>query len=157
MTTPGQLRCATQGRLHGVRGWSSTVLLLGTLAGCASAPPSEVEIAYAQAMSATVELATTRTEELALERAESLPPGEPAELDGGTVVAGPMYVAASGRRCRELTIDAQQRLACEDLDAEVWVFVPNVFAAGPATSGDEAPSTAVPSDEGEGAAEEGAS
>lgn len=130
------------GRLRGVRGASCAgfVLALAALGGCASAPPSEAELAYVSAMSPTVEMATSAAEEQALERAPALPPGEPTEVGGGVVVGGPVYTAASGRRCRELTFGAHGRLACEAVNAEGWVFVPNVFTA-------ETPSTGGSTDE----------
>ncbi len=138
MTTRRQLSCSSQGRLAGVGRWSSIALWLGTATACGSAPPSEHEVAYARSMSPTVELATTPAEELALERAATLAPGEPADLGGDTVVAGPIYPAASGRRCREMTIADRHRLACEDPEADVWVFVPDVFTTS-IGSGGEAP------------------
>ena len=144
MTTPGQLTRSLPGRLTGVRGSSFVIMVLLGAVGCASAPPSEAEIAYAQAMSPTVEMATTRAEELALERAPNLPIGQ-SQLDGGSVVTGPIYSAAGGRRCREMTIGARHRLACEDLEADVWVFVPDVYTA--ATNGGE---TSAAADQGPG-------
>lgn len=143
MTTPGQLTCSSRGRLAGVLGGIRSVLLVGSVAwlGCASAPPTEDEIQYARSMSPSVELATTPTEVGALERAASLPVGEPAQLEGGVVVAGPIYAAASGRRCRQLTFGSAQRLACEDPEADVWVFVPDVFAASPVEATEPAPTS----------------
>jgi hypothetical protein len=140
MTIPRQLPCSSLGRPAGVVGGICAALLC---VGCASAPPSEDEIAYARSMSPSVELATTRTEELALEQADRLPAGEPVELGDGVVVPGPVYTAASGRRCREMLFGPSQRLACEDPAADVWVFVPDVFAAGPPTSGGESPGTSA--------------
>lgn len=110
-------------------------LLIGLSAGCGSAPPSDHEIAYARSMRPTTELATTATEERALERAANLPSDEAVQLEGQTVLAGPIYTAASGRRCRELHIGDGERLACEALDAEGWVFVPDVFTQPISTSG----------------------
>lgn len=132
------------GRLRGVPGLVHPWLALGAaigFGGCGSAPPSEAELAYASSMGASVEMATNATEEQALERADALPEGEPTQLGDGTVVAGPIYTAASGRQCRALMIGGRQRLACEAFQAEGWVFVPNVFTAEtaepPAEAADE--------------------
>ncbi len=129
-----------RGRPRGARMGGSIALAL--LCGCASAPPTESEIAYARSMSPSVEMATTPTEEAALERAAALPAGESVTLGGGAVIPGPIYAAASGRRCRELAFGSRTRLACEDRAADVWVFVPDVFGSGSEASvieGGEAP------------------
>jgi hypothetical protein len=61
----------------------------------------------------------------------SLPSGKPQQVAGATVVAEPAYVAASGRTCRALSINAtnrvdpRHRLACTNGGA--WFFVPEVF------------------------------
>lgn len=117
-----------------------SALALGcAMLGCASAPPTESEIAYARSMSPSVEMATNPTEEAALERAGGLPAGEPTTLGAGAVVAGPIYAAASGRRCRQLTFGSRRRLACEDPQADVWVFVPDVFGTAGADGGEATP------------------
>jgi len=143
MTSPRQLPCST-GRLAGVRGWSTIIaVFVGSLAaGCGSAPPSEHEIAYARSLRPSTELATTPAEERALEQAPSLPSDEAMELEGQSVLASPIYTAASGRRCRELRFGAGARLACEALDADGWVFVPNVFTQPITTNGGAAPMSA---------------
>ena len=126
--------CPLRGRPGGARAAGSIALAL--LGACASAPPTESELAYARSMSPSVELATTPTEEAALERAATLPAGRSATLDGGSVVPGPIYAAASGRRCRELTFGSRTRLACEDRASDGWVFVPDVFGAEPMLAAD---------------------
>ncbi|MAC24926.1 MAG: hypothetical protein CMN31_21440 [Sandaracinus sp.] len=93
----------------------------------ASAPPSEADIWYAESLRPGVELAVSPGEERALERMSSLPVDEPVELAGETFVAGPIYTAASARRCRRVQTPSRPRLACEDGQAGGWVFVPDVF------------------------------
>ena len=127
------------GRPGGAR-WGTYVAAMVTLLGigaCGGSAPSEHEIAYAQTMRPGVELAANATEEQALQQAPALPTGEPTRLAGGVVVAGPIYMAASGRRCREMTVGPRQRLACEDRQAEVWVFVPDVFSIPAPSAGSE--------------------
>ncbi len=108
-------------------------LLLTSLAwGCgAGAAPTESEIWHAATLRPSVELASTRGEELLLARLGSLPADEPVRLEGEVFTASAAYVAASGRTCRHVRIDAEaprQRLACDDGDGR-WVFVPNPFVA----------------------------
>lgn len=148
MSPVGHRLCRTEsGRLGGVRGAKSVHLAIGFaafLGACASAPPTEAELAYVSSMSATVEMATTPAEEEALHRAATLPVGEPTTVDGGTVVAGPIYAAGSGRRCRPLTVGSRNRLACEALGAEGWVYVPDVFSPSEANEGGESPTAPSP-------------
>ncbi len=140
MSSVGHRLCRTEsGRPRGLTGAMYVALGIAASAGCGSAPPTEAELAYASSMGATVEMATSAAEEEALLRAAALPAGEPTQLDGAVVVAGPIYMAASGRHCRELIIGSSQRLACEAVQADGWVFVPNVFTVEPITAGDEAP------------------
>lgn len=115
------------GRLTGALGIGSALLL-----ACGGPPPpTEADLAYAAALRPGTELATTPGEEQALARAATLPDDEAVTLGSQSFVAGPLYVAASGRRCRQLTVDgARERLVCEDLSAGGWVFVPDIFAGG---------------------------
>ena len=46
-----------------------------------------------------------------------------------------------------MTIGARHRLACEDLETDVWVFVPDVYTA--ATDGGDTSATADPGPESE--------
>lgn len=120
--------CSPAGRLGGVRGLARASVLALMTTGCATSAPTEHEIAYSQAMSPSVELATTPGEERALEQAASLPTEQPVQLAGQRVMAGPIYAAASGRRCRRMAFDAHERLACQDYVSDNWVFVPNIFS-----------------------------
>lgn len=119
-----------------------------TLAACgASAPPSEADIWYAESLRPGVELAVSPGEERALAQMASLPTDEPVELAGETFVAGPVYTAASARRCRRLQTGARLRLACEDPRAGGWVFVPSIFAEGSARDATDDVTSGVAHDE----------
>ncbi|MAQ13345.1 MAG: hypothetical protein CMN30_00895 [Sandaracinus sp.] len=126
-----RLRFPSPGRPSGVGGALCALALPWTLAlGCASSVPSETELQYVRSVSPSIELATTPAEEATLERAASLPVDQPVVLGDATVVAGPIYAAASGRRCRAVRIaSAAERLVCEDTQTDTWVFVPNVLTA----------------------------
>ncbi len=134
------------GRLVGVRALLYPAVAVG-LIGCASSAPSESELAFTRTMSPSIELATTEAETQALLRAGELPANQPIDLGGQAVLAGPVYAAASGRRCREITIGASHRLACQDLVSDSWVFVPDPFGT---TWGAEATPDPVPSATSEG-------
>ena len=69
-----------------------------------------------------------------LARLEGLASGSTVQLEGRTFVAGDVYAAASGRRCRTLELTAnggaqQTRLACHD--GQAWFFAPDVLRAAP--------------------------
>jgi hypothetical protein len=92
----------------------STVLV--GLSGCASI--AELVSSDPQSNGAPVVTAPTSPEEDALGRLGGLPAGENTTLmDGARVTAEPIYAAASGRRCRWVTLTypggkPDRRLAC---------------------------------------------
>jgi hypothetical protein len=101
------------------------------LAACASAPPaSPRDVADSNDTGRSVN-ARSNIEKEVLKAIPSLASSKPQQVAGATVVAEPAYVAASGRTCRALSINAQSkadrghRLACTNGGA--WFFVPDVF------------------------------
>lgn len=69
-----------------------------------------------------------------LEQLDAVAPGQPKAVGDLTVVADAPYHAASGKKCRQVTMTTKRspkvsrtRLACNDGGA--WQFVPNVFLA----------------------------
>ncbi len=101
-------------------------------AGCGASAPTEETIYYDPALRPGVVEAATESEQQLLIRLSEVSAGAPMEVGGQVFVADPLYVSASGRRCR--TVHARggedgARLACETEDG--WVFVPQVFEEVP--------------------------
>jgi hypothetical protein len=100
---------------------------------CASAhPPSPRDLADANDTGRSVR-AVNESERALLQQITRLPTGAPLRVGSTTVVAEPLYYAASGRPCRAIHITApsnetSHRLSCSD--GKGWFFVPDVFGRG---------------------------
>ena len=120
---------SVRGRGHGGR----TILALVAAAlavGCGPGPRPPADPAYAELVEPRTERPASDFERALLGALPDLAPEEPATVGGRRVVAGRRYLAASGRTCRELSVDApagdRQRLAC--IIDGAWAFVPAVLA-----------------------------
>lgn len=109
------------------------MLLIALLTSCSSTPATSARDA-ADANDTGRKLAPTGESERALLRQLSgLPNGKAQRVGDATIVAEPLYHAASGRSCRALSVtpsakqQATHRLACSD--GQSWFFVPDVFGA----------------------------
>ena len=117
--------------LAGVLVLSSTLV-----SGCHDDYETAVTTWHRNATSLTHAIPTTPGEQLALERAESVPPARTVVvLAENTVTYGETYSSASGRDCRTLAIEgvgaepaARPRLLCRE--GEGWVLVPDLLESG---------------------------
>lgn len=109
----------------------SRVAALGCILLCAcgaSSAPNESAIFYdANLRPGVVEPATEAERELLIRLSEL--PAESVRVGERTFRLGPVYSAASGRRCRLVMSDESRRLACQH--DEGWVYVPDVHSDGP--------------------------
>ncbi len=131
--------------------WFATFATLAAVAGCATVSDPW----YEQMVEASRVEPVSEVERLALLRMDELPPDAPIAIEGKRVVAGEIYLAASGRTCRTLRIeDSNASLACreerteeEEDAAPEWYVAPDVFGAAPvetaATARDEAPAAGL--------------
>lgn len=119
------------------KAWAVPCWLAGVCtAGCGAAQvvPSAQEVKDAEDTGTRLE-AQTPTEQAVLAQLGQMPAEQPRSFNGVTVTAGTPYYAASGRQCREMTLEAPggdvtERVAC--LEQGVWFFVPDVLAGAPA-------------------------
>lgn len=102
------------------------------LCACASAPPTDAQVWHRDELRPGHHAAADDAENALLTRLASLEAEAPEEtqvsVHGRTFSLGPMYLAASGRRCRRVA-GAEASLACSD--GASWHFAPNVFGARP--------------------------
>ncbi len=108
----------------------ANVLLAGLLAGCGGPPTDARTPREAQATEEPQrDLGQTDQERAILAQVGELPAGKSLVIDSTRVKAGTIYTAASGHRCRSVSIKnaerTRKRLACHEDDS--WFFVPNVM------------------------------
>ena len=121
------------------RRWSALLLLLLPLACSSVRQPTARDVADANDTGRAVP-AVSATERQVLSRVAGLPSGIATRIGDATVNAEAPYAAASARSCRALHITlstSQQtldRVACND--GRVWFFVPDIFGAPGANSGE---------------------
>ena len=94
--------------------------------------PAERDIWHTSALRPGRVAPETAGERELLARMDDVPANERVTFGGQTFVVDEPYFAASGRRCRSVTVrptldadDVQVKLACEE--GSGWVFVPDVF------------------------------
>lgn len=110
----------------------SVLCLLATSVGCGAAQSEQPGV---DAPGGGVVPAKTSVERRVLELLDTLPSGAAQQVEDSTVQATAPYFAASGRRCRQLTITSAgrppdaPRLACQE--GSRWHYVPTVVV-GPA-------------------------
>lgn len=106
----------------------SILLCIPTVA-CGGNPHTPGDGAYASSVKPGTREPVGSFERSVLSQLDTMEADAPVQIDGKSVVAGASYHAASGRKCRRISIDsAQVDLACQMPDG--WYFVPPVFVPG---------------------------
>jgi hypothetical protein len=114
------------------------VVVLALSAACASSTPKGADaqmLTDAADRGGRLEPASD-AERAVLQQLDALAPDQPRDSGTTTIVAGPEYEAASGRRCRAVHVTisksraSQTRLACRDGNG--WFYVPDVLAVAAA-------------------------
>ena len=112
--------------MRAVRTWMLVAPVALAAAACGSAS-AEGDVWFDDQLRPGSVDVTNDTERETLARLSDLPAGDSVTIAGEQVTAGEPYHAASGRRCREVSLGGAARLACEQ--EQGWVFVPDVFGA----------------------------
>lgn len=109
-----------------MHGTTITLCLLAlALSGCATTKPAPTRMLAVPAAGARVVAPRDAAEAAVLQELPSLAP-ESVPMRAGQAQAGAVYLAASGRTCRSLTLAGAAKVACRD--DERWFFVPNPMA-----------------------------
>ncbi len=101
------------------------------LLGCASAPPTDAQVWHRIELRPGTVAAADDAETALLERLSALESdasGTDVDVAGRRFSLGPLYLAASGRRCRRIA-GAEASLACSD--GTRWHYAPSVFGDAP--------------------------
>ncbi|MGE0791124.1 MAG: hypothetical protein AB7S26_35960 [Sandaracinaceae bacterium] len=108
-----------------VIGGAAVILAVGwVVMGCGASEPRESDIFYDPALRASVVEPEDDADRTLLQRLAADPEPGPLTVGERTYVLEASYDAASGRRCRGLSVGSERRLACEADDA--WAFVPSL-------------------------------
>lgn len=103
------------------------ILLCIQTVACGGNPHTPGDGAYASSVKPGTRTAVGSFERSVLSQLDTMAPDAPMQIEGKRVIAAASYHAASGRKCRRISVDnAPVDLACQMPDG--WHFVPPVFA-----------------------------